>query len=201
MRKGFVVRQKGYEYNDNWYDHDPTQDNYTHLYDDSIVALIEAKKFTADFIADRYVNDFFNDQPYLSELHDIVGENNRFAKSYDINSDVFSKIWKIIKNDIASVLEVEIHEGIPTVVFYSDGTKMYYENNLLHRVGGPAIERQDGSWEYYFKGKKHRLDGPAMSGQYEEENHYIDGNNYWNKEEFQAAKREWIREHRDETIE
>lgn len=107
MRKGFVVRQKGYEYNDNWYDHDQTQDTYTKLYDDYNTALKEAKKLTADFIDGRYLNDFFNNQPYLNKLFDIVcgvgveGYGTEF-KHYDIDDPEFNQIWELIQNDIAT---------------------------------------------------------------------------------------------------
>ena len=41
------------------------------------------------------------------------------------------------------------------------GNKTWYKDDLLHREGGPAIERVDGS-KYWFKnGKLHREDGPA----------------------------------------
>jgi len=38
----------------------------------------------------------------------------------------------------------------------------YYENDLLHRLDGPAVEYKDGGKEYWVKGKKHRINGPAI---------------------------------------
>jgi hypothetical protein len=197
MRTGFVVKQKGYEYNDNWYDHDPSQDEYTNLFNDPDSAEQYAKKFTADFIEGRSVYDYFNGQPYLQDLKNIVGDD---FGNYDVNSEEFSKIWSFIKNDIAVILEAELSEGEPTVVTYSDGTKMYYKNNLLHRIGKPAIERGDGNWEYYFEGKKHRIDGPAVYSEYADEGFYVDGKYYWDKDEFNEAVGIWLQKNRDTQI-
>lgn len=196
MRKGYVVKEKGYEYNDNWYDQDPSQDTYTNLFDDLESAEKYAKQFTADFISGQSVYDYFNEQDYLSELKEIIGGNDEF-ENYDINTEIFSKIWSLIKYDIAVILEAEVVDGEPTIVNYSDGTKMYYKNNVLHRVGGPAIERGDGTWEYYYEGKKHRLDGPAVYSIYDDEGYYVDGKNYWGKESFDVAVGKWIQKHRD----
>ena len=195
--KGFVVKEKGYEYNDNWYDHDPLQDNYTKLFNDIESAQQYAKKYTSEFIEGRSVYDYFNGQPYLKDLHNLVGDD---FGSYDINSEIFSKIWSFIKNDIAVILEAELSEGEPTVVTYSDGTKMYYKNNLLHRVDGPAIERADGNWEYYYEGKKHRIDGPAIYSEYDDEGFYIEGISYWTKSKFNEAAQIWVQKNRDSQI-
>jgi asparagine N-glycosylation enzyme membrane subunit Stt3 len=45
---------------------------------------------------------------------------------------------------------------------FSDGTKHYRLNNLLHREDGPAIERYNGDKEWYIKGRLHRENGPAL---------------------------------------
>jgi hypothetical protein len=197
MRTGYVVKEKGYEYNDNWYDHDASQDTYTNLFDDRETAEKYAKQFTANFIAHRSVYDYFNEQPYLADLKRLVEDD--FDK-YDINSEVFTKIWSFIKDDIAVILEAEVLDGEPTVVNYSDGTKMYYKNNVLHRVGKPAIERADGTWEYYFEGLKHRIDGPAVYSEYNDEGFFVAGKSYWNMDKFKEAAGLWLKEHRDYQI-
>ena len=194
MRTGYVVKEKGYEYNDNWYDHDASQDSYTNLFNDMESAVQYAKQFTAKFISGRSVYDYFNEQPYLSDLTEIVGDT---FGDYDINSEIFSQIWEFIKNDIAVILEAEITESEPTIVNYSDGTRMYYKNNVLHRVGKPAIERGDGTWEYYFEGKKHRIDGPAISSVYDDEGFYVEGAYYWDIDKFNKAAAKWIQKNRD----
>ena len=45
----------------------------------------------------------------------------------------------------------------------ANGTKYYYENGQLHRLGGlPALEYADGHKYYYENGQCHRLGGPAI---------------------------------------
>lgn len=43
-----------------------------------------------------------------------------------------------------------------------DGTRYWYEDGLLHRENGPAVEWADGSKEWWFHGELHRKDGPAI---------------------------------------
>ena len=43
-----------------------------------------------------------------------------------------------------------------------DGNKLWYLNDELHRIDGPAIEWADGSKSWYLNGKLHREDGPAI---------------------------------------
>jgi len=42
------------------------------------------------------------------------------------------------------------------------GNVYYYQNGLLHRENGPAIEWFDGIKEYYIDNLLHREDGPAI---------------------------------------
>ncbi len=198
MRKGFVVREKGYEYNDNWYDHDPMQDKYTELFDDRETALKHAQAYTVEFLNGKSIYDYFNEKSYLGKLKNMLtNDDNRIEIKLGTNS--FNEAWELIKEDIGEVLEVEIEDGDPCVVTYSDGTKMYYKDNKLHRVGKPAVERPDGSFEYYYKGKLHRIDGEAIPTDYDE-GYYIEGENYYVKEEFQIAANEWLENHRDYQI-
>lgn len=41
-----------------------------------------------------------------------------------------------------------------TVKVLDDGTKFWYLNGKLHRVGGPAIEEVDGTKHWYLNGKE-----------------------------------------------
>ena len=41
------------------------------------------------------------------------------------------------------------------------GTKRWYNDDLLHREDGPALEYTDGSKQWFINGENHRLDGPA----------------------------------------
>lgn len=42
------------------------------------------------------------------------------------------------------------------------GFIVYYQNNLIHREKGPAIECENGSKVWCLHGNKHREDGPAV---------------------------------------
>jgi len=45
---------------------------------------------------------------------------------------------------------------------WADGTKYWYQNGELHREDGPAIERYDGHKSWFVNGMRHREDGPAV---------------------------------------
>lgn len=46
--------------------------------------------------------------------------------------------------------------------FSKDGTKTWYLNNEISRVGGPAVEYSNGDYEWWIDGVLHREDGPAL---------------------------------------
>ncbi len=54
---------------------------------------------------------------------------------------------------------------------YDSGTKLWYQNDKLHRLDGPAIELASGAKGWYQNDKPHRLDGPAIE--------YTNGDKYW----------------------
>jgi len=54
---------------------------------------------------------------------------------------------------------------------YSDGSKRWFLNDLLHRLDGPAIEYPNGYKRWYIEGQLHREDGPAIDG--------ADGIKFW----------------------
>lgn len=45
---------------------------------------------------------------------------------------------------------------------YSNGSKEWWVNDKLHRIGKPAIESPLGAKYWYFNGKLHRENGPAI---------------------------------------
>jgi hypothetical protein len=47
---------------------------------------------------------------------------------------------------------------------YIDGkdTQMWYQNDVLHIVDGPAVERVDGSQIWFQNGQRHIEEGPAV---------------------------------------
>jgi hypothetical protein len=51
-------------------------------------------------------------------------------------------------------------DHIPGTYWFMDDRAISVNN--LHRIGGPAIERDDGRKEWYENGKRHRIDGPAI---------------------------------------
>ena len=42
------------------------------------------------------------------------------------------------------------------------GHEAWYQNDLLHRLDGPAVEDADGTKYWYQNDNLHRLDGPAI---------------------------------------
>jgi hypothetical protein len=69
---------------------------------------------------------------------------------------------------------------------YQDGDKRWYLNDLLHREGGPAIERPDGSEYWYLNGRLHREDGPAICGPNITCGYYLEGQ-VFSEEEYLKA--------------
>jgi hypothetical protein len=61
--------------------------------------------------------------------------------------------------------------SVPEMKEYSNGTKEWRLNGILHRTDVPAVEWPNGTKVWYLNGKRHRTDGPAV-----EES---DGSKYW----------------------
>ena len=87
------------------------------------------------------------------------------------------------------------------LVIQAPNDRLWYKNNKLHRINGPAIERENGYQAYYINGKCHRIDGPAIT--------YASGrslwfyDNIWYKEKkyhpFHLFRKQWkISENYDE---
>jgi hypothetical protein len=51
------------------------------------------------------------------------------------------------------------------------GAKLWYQNDQLHRVDGPAEEWADGTKRWYQHDQLHRVDGPALE--------YASGTKFW----------------------
>lgn len=47
-------------------------------------------------------------------------------------------------------------------IIYPNGTKVWYQEDKLHRLDGPAIEHFYGRKEWWINGLRHREDGPAI---------------------------------------
>ena len=68
------------------------------------------------------------------------------------------------------------------VKVYSDGRQRWYQNGLLHRLDGPAVEYENGTKRWYQNGEFHRLDGPAVEWADGEKCWYIEGKEYTEEE-------------------
>ena len=63
------------------------------------------------------------------------------------------------------------HRENGPAVEYSNGDKLWYQNDQLHRIDGPAIDRANGHKEWWQNDLCHRTDGPAVE--------YHNGSNEW----------------------
>ena len=50
----------------------------------------------------------------------------------------------------------------PTRTVDAAGTQVWFVNNRLHRLDGPAIIWANGDQAWWVNGQRHRLDGPAV---------------------------------------
>ena len=66
-----------------------------------------------------------------------------------------------------------LHREDGPAIEFPSGIKMWYRNGKGHRDDGPAIEYADGTKEWYRNGKLHREDGPAKE--------FANGDKYWYK--------------------
>jgi len=64
----------------------------------------------------------------------------------------------------------------------SDGTKRWYQNGLIHRLDGPAVEPVTGSKFWCQNGILHRLDGPAVECANGHKQWWIEGKDYTEEE-------------------
>jgi hypothetical protein len=62
--------------------------------------------------------------------------------------------------------------------------KACYENDLLHRLDGPAVVYADGTKEWWVFGVRHRLDGPAVEDPNGSSDYWVNGKQY-SEEEFE----------------
>lgn len=92
-----------------------------------------------------YVEDKkMTEQEFVDKMkHVSVVENEKGDKIYKNSADKKSRL-----------------DG-PAVEF-SNGSKQWWIDGYLHRIGSPAVELSDGSKEWVINGDRHRLDGPAV---------------------------------------
>jgi len=68
-----------------------------------------------------------------------------------------------------------------------DGTKEWYQNGILHRIDGPAVEHFDGTKEWFVNGKLHREDGPAIEHSDGSKAFYLFGEKIKNEKVYKAS--------------
>ena len=71
---------------------------------------------------------------------------------------------------------------------WGNGTKVWYQNGLYHRLDGPAFERKNGTKYWCKNGDFHRLDGPAIERPNGNNEWFIEGEVYSEKEFNQKVK-------------
>ena len=80
----------------------------------------------------------------------------------------------------------QTHRVYGPAVEYRDGSRAWYQNDLLHRLDGPAVERSNGSREWWQNGRQYRVDGPA----YEDAN----GSCEWHIKGRKLTEAEWLQQ-------
>lgn len=85
---------------------------------------------------------------------------NRIGDCKDIES-VHEVIADILIEDS---LEMQRLYEASTCTEYPDGTRIWRldKDNMMHRVGGPAVEYANGTKVWMVNGRIHRTDGPAI---------------------------------------
>ena len=56
-----------------------------------------------------------------------------------------------------------------------NGDKCWYVEGREHRVDGPAVERSDGTKEWWVEGRIHRVDGPAIEWEGGDKEWWVNG--------------------------
>lgn len=53
-------------------------------------------------------------------------------------------------------------ENNAPAVVYADGTRWWYDEGRIHRVGAPAVILSNGTQEFWQNNQRHRVEGPAV---------------------------------------
>ena len=70
-------------------------------------------------------------------------------------------------------------------IIHASGAKEWYVDNKRHRIGGPAVETARKNVTSWWKdGKLHREDGPAIEYEDGRKEWYLEGNEMLTKQEF-----------------
>lgn len=71
-------------------------------------------------------------------------------------------VYDLTYDEWFSFDESLLHRSDGPAVEWSDGKKEWWVKGKLHRLEGPAVIESDDTKEWWVKGKRHRLDGPAI---------------------------------------
>jgi hypothetical protein len=72
----------------------------------------------------------------------------------------------------------ELHRLDGPAINREGGHKQWWVDGKRHRLGGPAVEYSTGTKEWYVNGKRHRLDGPAIEWWDGDKAWWIEGKRY-----------------------
>ena len=129
------------------------------------------------YIKNRATGDWLR-----SLAHELIHAKQNEKNELDDNSGKTGSKHENQANSVAGVIMRNFGKKYPNIylaplneikvnnpkydIEVDDFGKYYYKQgtNILHRIGGPAIEWKQGSTEWYQNGKRHRLDGPAYEG-------------------------------------
>ena len=71
--------------------------------------------------------------------------------------------WVIVSKEKTEWFQNKmLHREDGPAIEWNDGTKVWYKNGLRHREDGPAYETKNGIQSWWWDGQRHRLDGPAL---------------------------------------
>jgi hypothetical protein len=69
-----------------------------------------------------------------------------------------------------------------TVTVYENGDRYWWQNGVLHRVDGPAVEYVNGYRQWWQNDQLHRLDGPAIEWANGDREWWINGKKFTQKQ-------------------
>jgi hypothetical protein len=72
---------------------------------------------------------------------------NAVFDSLKYNVEIYPDGARVYSNNLG-----QLHREDGPAIEYPNGTKLWYQNNLLHREDGPAIEWASGTREWWLNG-------------------------------------------------
>lgn len=93
---------------------------------------------------------------------------------FDVRGNPYSAV---LVDGVPEIKATDKHPVFPFPVKEITNIDMicWFENGVLHRLDGPAIECLNGYKEWRVNGRRHRLDGPAVEYAYGGKQRYVNG--------------------------